>query len=271
MQRSARRQSSNETALSARPLIVSSGVVIGAANLKKSGRMVKLLNTSNLEDSSIVANCLMNRERGCTGGNSYAKELALSPLDFLRARLQTRQSIAWLDLCCGQGRALIEGAQHLAAQIQEKEIVLIGLDLVSMFDPCPNELSFLRFWQESVANWKPECAFDLITCVHGLHYIGDKLKLIQRACSWLKPDGLFIANLDLGNLRLSGKAKTNRKLLRDIKGAGLNYNPKKHLLSCQGSKDISLDYEYLGADDTTGPNYTGQAAVTSYYGLSDGA
>ena len=34
------------------------------------------------------------------------------------------------------------------------------------------------------ACWQPALRFDLITCVHGLHYIGDKLGLLTRAASW---------------------------------------------------------------------------------------
>ena len=35
-----------------------------------------------------------------------------------------------------------------------------------------------------LATWQPARAFDLITCVHGLHYIGDKLALLARAAGW---------------------------------------------------------------------------------------
>ena len=227
--------------------------------------MGKLLDDVRLAQSPVVANCMMNRERVCTGGNSYAKELGLNPLDFLRSRLETQKRVAWLDLCCGRGRALIEAGQHLAGLAAGREIVLIGIDLVPMFDPCPDELHFVRFVEASAVGWEPECAFDLITCVHGLHYVGDKLGLVQRACSWLKPDGRFIANLDWDNLKGSGEAATARKLLRKLRRAGLCYDTRKHLLSCLGNKRIRLDYEYLGADEGAGPNYTGQAAIHSYY------
>jgi hypothetical protein len=30
-------------------------------------------------------------------------------------------------------------------------------------------------------------------------------------------------------------------------------------------KAFTLNYQYLGADDAAGPNYTGQAAVNSHY------
>ncbi len=35
--------------------------------------------------------------------------------------------------------------------------------------------------------------------------------------------------------------------------------------SGQGPRKLDLPYRYLGADDRSGPNYTGQPAVTSYY------
>jgi trans-aconitate methyltransferase len=45
--------------------------------------------------------------------------------------------------------------------------------------------------------WEPGQACDLITCVHGLHYGGDKLAVLTRAASWLAPTGLLAADLDL--------------------------------------------------------------------------
>jgi hypothetical protein len=70
----------------------------------------------------------------------------------------------------------------------------------------------------------------LITCVHGLHYIGDKLALRSR-----------------------------------LRAAGFAYNPRRHQITCVGRRDVRLPYAYLGADDSAGPGYTGQPAVTSYY------
>jgi len=37
------------------------------------------------------------------------------------------------------------------------------------------------------------------------------------------------------------------------------------LVTCTGSRAVSLPYRYLGADDQAGANYTGQPAVHSYY------
>jgi SAM-dependent methyltransferase len=134
-----------------------------------------------------------------------------------------------------------------------------------MFFPVPRELGFLQLQEGSVVHWEPNARFDLITCVHGLHYVGDKLRVIERATSWLKPDGLFLAHLDLTNLRLADGKNAGRKVLRDLRYSGLEYDSRKHLLSCRGRKDIRVDYAYLGAEDRAGPNYTRQEAVNSYY------
>ncbi|MEZ5429508.1 MAG: hypothetical protein R2747_24905, partial [Pyrinomonadaceae bacterium] len=61
--------------------------------------MSNLLNNTALERSPTVANSLMNRERGCLGGNSYQKELSFDIPDFLRSRLKTGKPVAWLDIC----------------------------------------------------------------------------------------------------------------------------------------------------------------------------
>ena len=71
---------------------------------------MKWLGDHELAYSSVVSNCRMNRERGLDGPNSYAKELGLHPLDFLTDRLGIQSQAAWLDLCCGSGRAIIEAA-----------------------------------------------------------------------------------------------------------------------------------------------------------------
>jgi hypothetical protein len=67
----------------------------------------KLSAEDALESSLVVANCRMNRERGVLGRNSDAAELGLDPLEFLGERLAGGQRVAWLDLCCGTGKALV--------------------------------------------------------------------------------------------------------------------------------------------------------------------
>ena len=70
-----------------------------------------LLDDAALEASAVVANCAMNRERQLAGVNSYARELGFNPFDLLTSVIaggsggETRTA-AWLDLCCGTGRAL---------------------------------------------------------------------------------------------------------------------------------------------------------------------
>jgi hypothetical protein len=124
---------------------------------------------------------------------------------------------------------------------------------------------FVRLIEASLTDWRPSQSLDLITCVHGLHYIGDKLGLIARAASWLTEDGLLLSNLDLANLKVNDAAGTNRGLAIALRRSGLSYDGKRKLLTCRGHRLFRLPYHYLGADDEAGPNYTGQPAVNSHY------
>ena len=123
----------------------------------------------------------------------------------------------------------------------------------------------LRLVEASLASLRPDRPFDLITCVHGLHYVGDKLSLIARAASWLIDDGLFVANLDLANLKRPDGRAAGRVVSNDLGRAGVAYDRRNRLVICQGRNVVHLPYRYLGADDRAGPNYTGQPAVNSYY------
>jgi SAM-dependent methyltransferase len=224
-----------------------------------------LLGEHLLEQSPVVANSTMNRQRACFGCNSYQQELALDPLQFLKSRLNSIEPIRWLDLCCGTGRALIQAAQSFHTKSLEAQVELIGIDLVDMFAEIPPELSCLQFLVTSAHQYHPAMQFDLITCVHGLHYIGDKLQLIQRACSWLTTEGVFLANLDLQNLCLVSGQGATRAVSRQFKALGIEYHTRKKLMVRQGHIDIEFPWHYLGADDQAGPNYTGQPVVNSYY------
>lgn len=232
--------------------------------------MSRLLDHRSLEQSPVVANSAMNRERGLRGANSYQKELGFDPVEFLAARLRAEHPVAWLDLCCGTGRALIEAAQHLTSAAAGPGVELVGIDLVGMFHPVPPAHGCLRLEEASVMDWEPEGSFDLITCIHGLHYVGDKLDAIRRASSWLKADGLFIAHLDPANLRFSGGEPAGRRLIAELRRRWIAYDPRRHLVSCAGRRELRLDCAYLGADDSAGPNFTGQAAVDSYYSCPAG-
>lgn len=129
----------------------------------------------------------------------------------------------------------------------------------------PTSSTNLQLVQRSVFDYQPTERFDLITCVHGLHYLGDKLQAIRLAVSWLVSDGRFIANLDAANMCLSEAGKGQRKIVRFLRDVGFDYLPAKHLLQRTGYKELKIPFQFRGADDTAGPNYTKQPVVNSYY------
>ncbi|MFC7247574.1 class I SAM-dependent methyltransferase [Catellatospora aurea] len=222
---------------------------------------VRLLDDEALERSSVVANNAMNRERGLDGVNSYARDLGLHPLDRLRPRLAEHGAAAWLDLCCGQGRALVEAAGQAPDGLE-----IVGVDLVGHFDQRAYALNGgLTLVTASIAQWQPDRAFDLITCVHGLHYVGDKLGVLARALTWLSPGGTFAAHLDLASIRLADGAPAARLVRRLLREAGVAYDARRRIVTRTGPTVLDLPLEYAGADDQAGPNYTGQPAVDSYY------
>jgi SAM-dependent methyltransferase len=226
---------------------------------------MRLLGDEQLERSGVVANCRMNRERDLAGSNGYDRELGFNPLDFLKERAASGRTVAWLDLCCGTGRALIQAASSVHAEGLAPHFEIVGVDLVGMFYRPEPGLTCPRLIEASLTSWQPDRMFDLITCVHGLHYVGDKLGLITRAASWLVEDGVFVANLDLANLKLPDGRAAGRGVTSAIRDAGLGYDRRRRLVTCRGRKAAVLPHRYLGADDRAGPNYTGQPAVDSYY------
>jgi SAM-dependent methyltransferase len=226
---------------------------------------MNLLDDNSLERSPVVANSRMNRERRAVGVNSYEKELRFNPITFITDRLDATGAASWLDLCCGRGRALLDAAKSLVGRRPGNDLALNGVDLVAMFDAIPQDVDFLRLESCSVHTWTPATKYDLITCVHGLHYLGDKLGVIERMATWLSATGMFVANLDLGNLRFADGTPLRRQMLKQFRECGLAYDGRKHLLSCVGQKSVSFGLRYLGADDSAGPNYSGQEAVDSYY------
>ncbi|WP_206060676.1 hypothetical protein [Nonomuraea basaltis] len=116
-----------------------------------------------------------------------------------------------------------------------------------------------------MATWHPGTRFDLITCVHGLHYVGDKLGLLTKIAGWLTDEGVFVANFDARSIRLPDGAPAGRRLTTALRAAGLAYDGRSRRISRTGGARIDLPYRYLGADDQAGPNYTGQPAVDSHY------
>lgn len=229
----------------------------------------ELLSQEKLHFSGVVANNQMNRERGCLGKNSYQKDLSFNPIDFLEKRLEGNQDVSWLDICCGTGKALIEAATIFADKYSDENLLsnlqITGIDLAGMFQEYSSKLNYLQLLETSVEDYQPGEQYDLVTSAHGLHYIGDKLGIIQKAVSWLKADGIFLANLDANNLKLAGKHNSIKSFSNFLRKQKLSFNNRKHLLSCQGKKEFKLPFAYLGANDQAGANYTGQSAVDSYY------
>jgi SAM-dependent methyltransferase len=204
---------------------------------------VDLLNDADLTRSAVVANRVMNRTRALTGRDGYSAVLGF---DILAHRPRR-----WLDLCCGSGRALIEAAPHLPD--------ITGVDLVGFFaGPVPPGV---RLIAAPAGDWTPDGTFDLITCVHGLHYIGDKLDLLRKASRWLTPDGVLVANFDVQSLRWADGSAMGPKVLREN---GVDYDGRRRRIRITGP--VEFGCRYLGADKDAGPNYTGQPAVHSYYG-----
>lgn len=218
---------------------------------------MELKNDQELAMSPVVAKRRMNRERQLCGGNSYEQDLGLNSLDFLNARLEDRPTVRWLDLCCGSGRALVEASQQLS------DVEITGIDLVDMF--VPGRSSNLQLIDCRLEDWRPSQQYDLITCVHGLHYVGDKLDVISKASSWLNADGLFVGHLDLNNLRHKGHGTFGRKVAKALRAAGLLYDSRRRIIRCEGRTEITMPWHFRGSDDNAGPNFTGQPAVNSWY------
>ncbi|MFT5681160.1 MAG: SAM-dependent methyltransferase [Myxococcota bacterium] len=225
--------------------------------------VVQLMDDRALEGSAVVANCRMNRERNLHGGGGYERELGFDPISFLEWRVRTRGSARWLDLCCGQGRALVAAAERFAGT--GAAVVIHGVDLAGSFDAIPSEVG-LTLESASVHGWQTTQRFDLITCVHGLHTIGDKLGLLQRAVGWLTTDGHLCAHLDLRNLKLADGGSAARWVPAALRQAGIQYD--RRMVRCRGQSTAKLPFDYLGADPAAGPNYTGQPAVNSHYRLT---
>ncbi|MFD8706026.1 class I SAM-dependent methyltransferase [Kitasatospora sp. NPDC059648] len=223
--------------------------------------MVRLVSDSELTASSVVANSTMNRERGLGGVNSYVRELGFDPAAWLREH--GGAAPGWLDLCSGEGRALAEAARVLPAGAE-----LTGVDLVGPVRPVlriPPSGPRLRLVTAALGDWAPDRSYHLITCVHGLHYLGDQLGAIVRAASWLTPDGRFAAHFDPESVRRPDGSGAARAVVAALRAAGFEYRARRHLLLLDGGRPVRLPFEYAGADPSAGPNRTGQPAVGSYY------
>lgn len=225
---------------------------------------MQLLTEQELIWSAVVANTSMNRKRTASGINSYEQEFKFRPEDLLAERIRRNGTVRWLDLCCGEGNALIQAALFLEEEGLQSKARLEGIDLVDYFSPVPDPIRCIEFRVQSLADWQPDGNYDLITCVHGLHYIGDKLGMLGKVLEVLGPEGLFVANFDMRSVCLPSRCSPG--YLKDLfKSARISYNGRRKVISCTGPRTMDTGLRYLGADDKAGPNYTGQEAVNSYY------
>lgn len=225
---------------------------------------MKLLNEETLKWSAIVANCNMNRKRNLIGVNSYRKDIQFDIADYLKNKINIKGSASWMDLCCGEGKAIIQASEIFIELELLDNIELEGIDLVDMFDEFDPK-NKIKFIAQSLLDWMPDKKYDLITCVHGLHYIGDKLIVIEKALAALKSSGKFIANIDLENIKDQSGKSLSSDLIEQFNELNIEYNSRKKMLVCEGNRALKFGYSYLGADDTFGKNYTGQEVVGSFY------
>jgi hypothetical protein len=65
------------------------------------------------------------------------------------------------------------------------------------------------------------------------------------------------------DLHASAGQPASRRLSRALRDTGFSYDFRRHRISRTGKLEAAWPYLYLGADDRTGPNHTGQPAVTS--------
>jgi SAM-dependent methyltransferase len=206
----------------------------------------------------------MNRERRLAGRGGYEADLRFGIREFLAERLE-RQDVRWLDLCCGTGQALVDAETALSQSDRTERLKIVAVDLVAHQLAIGPTSPTIEFHEASLHAWQPNGTFDLITCVHGLHYLGDKLQAIVNAASWLKPDGVFQAHLDLANVRHRARRRFAPIVKRWLLDAGFSWHARFHRLACVGPRRLALPWIYVGADDKAGPNVTGQPAVDSWY------
>jgi len=225
---------------------------------------MKQLSEETLAQSATVANNRMNRLRGLLGINSYQKELKTHIPNSLLALAEAGKQIAWLDVGCGIGKALIEAGKFLSTNYPSLQLHLEGIDLVDNFLPLPENLDNVHFKAQAAHLWQPTQHYDLITAVHSFHYFGDKLAILQKLLACLSPKGLFMGQVDLSSVYID-EFSQEKMFASYLRKEGLKYNTKNKLLISEEQKKITFPYQYLYADDEAGKNYTGQEAVRSYY------
>lgn len=223
---------------------------------------MQLLQEKELIWSPVVANCNMNRKRNLSGVNSYEKDIGLDIIGFLKKRINENEKVNWMDLCCGEGKAVVQAGQLFRELKMESGIEIEGLDLTDHFIENNSDVKLIT---NSTDNWMPYKKYDLITCVHGLHYVGNKLLAMEKIFNSLKTDGQFIGNVDLDNIKNEKGVSMKNDLMEILKEKQIDYNSRKRILICKGRRNVQFGFAYLGADDKAGKNYTGQEVVNSFY------
>ena len=217
--------------------------------------MAELLGDAALAWSPVVANTVMNRGRAL---GSYGRELGFDVAAFLRGR---GPGARWLDLCCGEGRA----AAEVAALLPGVEVVAV--DLVDHFARRVDGVRWVVAGVGELGALGLGC-FDLVTCVHGLHYVGDKLGVLAYCAGVLRESGVFVANFDVGSLRGSDGGALGRRAVAALREAGFEYDGRRRRVSRVGRGGVvAWPWRYLGADDRAGVNYTGAETVAGWSGV----
>ena len=226
---------------------------------------MSMLRADELLSSPVVANATMNRGRGMSGVNSYERDLRFSLMDFLAERVRERGKALWYDACCGEGRALVEAGTRFAAAEWGRQVQIVGVDLVGMFTP--EQVPNCTLTAANVAAFTLEEPADLITCVHGLHYLGDKLGFLRHAHAMLAPGGLLLAHLDPDNLRAFGAgASIWRQAVRHAAKGGAAVDFKGHVLRIARTEaPLNFGLTFQGATVSEQPNYTGITVIDSWY------
>ncbi len=210
----------------------------------------------------------MNLGRGFSGVNSYERDLRFSVTQFLAERVRERGEAVWYDACCGQGKALVEAGKQFAATEWGPQVQISGVDLVEMFTP--EAAPGVTLIAADVTAFTLDQPADLITCVHGLHYLGDKLGFLQKSYDMLAPGGLLIGHLDADNVRRAESGVSIwRQASRHAGKKGVTPTLRNHVLNLLRS-DATLDFgmTFQGATISEKPNYTGITVIDSWYAAS---
>jgi len=226
----------------------------------------------------VVVNATMNRGRGLTGVNSYERELRRFDIAaFLRCRAESvpERRVRWLDACCGAGRALTEAADDWTSADWARRITLIGIDLYDGMPPDRNSEDGLRarfVVGDVLTHLPPQEPLDLVTCIHGLHYLPDKLAFLEQVYTRLVPDGgLLLAHLDPANVKLQDADNTPLwpRLLRHVRRQGISLKFRAHLIRLERTltspATLSFGATYATRTVAPRPNYSGMIGVDSWY------